>query len=112
MSTHSITIKKQEGFDLTVDFVLSDGTVRNGEKVSIKPYYVDETESAVRLDKRGNPVLDREGNQISEEKTVQTFIDPASDIQSFLQRYADALLSGIQAERAPQIDPSLIKARI
>ena len=112
MSTHSITIKKQEGFDLTVDFVLSDGTIRNGEKVSIKPYYVDETESSIHLDKRGNPVLDREGNEISEEKTVQKFIDPSEDIQGFLQRYADALLSGIQVERAPQIDPALINTPI
>lgn len=104
MPNHSINIRSQQGFDIVVDFTLSDGTVRNGEKISIKPFYKDEIETVTRLDKRGNVVLDREGNPATEEKTVQVFVSPSDDIQTFLQNYADALLAGIQAERAPKIN--------
>ncbi len=110
MPNHTITIKKQEGFDIIVDFVLSDGTVRNNEKISIKPFYKDEIESVPRLNKQGNPVLDRDGNPTTEEKTIQVFVEPSEDIQLFLRNYADALLAGLVAERPPAIDMSSFNA--
>lgn len=100
----TITPKSQNGFDLTVEFVLPDNSVR-AEKISMRPYFTDEVRIVGRVDKEGNPILDKRGQQVMEEVAVQVWHNPAENLEEFLQSYRTALEAGIEAEKPPAIPP-------
>lgn len=100
----NIIPKSQSGFDLVVDFVFADDSVRT-EKISLRSYFTDEVESFEKTDKEGNPVLDEEGQPVIAYRTKQVWHNPADNLQEFLQAYALALEAGTEAEKPPTIDP-------
>lgn len=99
-----ITPVSQEGFDLTVDFTLNDGTVRR-EVIAMKPFYFDVTEMVPSVDKNGVEVKDKKGKVLMEKQTKQAWTNPADNLKTFLNEYGAALERGIEIENAPQLAP-------
>lgn len=106
-----ITIRRQVGQDIHVDFTNDDGSTES-KVISIRPYYSDVESLVPDLDENGNQIFDQDGQPLMKRVVSRVWHDPAENIEDFLRNWALAYEQGLQSQEAAEIDGAIINRRI